>query len=255
MGAAEHWGVECQRLVIELYGIVMSSNLRSQFNNEALLGQLSDSMIEMPSFAPTANKLSSGDSNNQKTKNKKFRDFIDTLNQRQSTIQRLEEDIDEMEQAFIKRDGNAWREKLALKILDVDDIPQRHADESMEDYRQRLEPILIDEMLNADGSIKAHYANDPEIGDYAQWAQKNYHLNMAQGYVRELENPNITPERKIEIFEKIEQNTNVEELKLASEQSNTIEGELKNLENSHDIDTADIVHSTDTVDNFLKPPS
>jgi hypothetical protein len=65
-------------------------------------------------------------------------------------------------------------------------------------------------MLNADGSIKAQYLNDPELSDYAQWAQKKHHYNLAVGYVRELEGPSITPQRQNEIAEELKQNADIE---------------------------------------------
>ena len=83
-------------------------------------------------------------------------------------IEQLQKDMEGMEALFRERDGDAWREKLALNILDADDIPQRHEDESIEDYRERLEPLLIIKMLNPDGSIKTQYLNDPDLSDYAQ---------------------------------------------------------------------------------------
>ncbi|MFQ3244122.1 MAG: hypothetical protein ACI9SP_000747 [Arenicella sp.] len=188
----------------------MSDNLTFQFNNKTLLGQVSGSMIEMPSLAVAGDKRRSDHPDSQEAKDKKLRDFIDLVDLANAFIEQLRQDIEELEAGFRARYGDAWREKLALKILDPDEIPQRREGESIEDYRQRLEPILTDRMLDADGSIKPQYLNDPELFDYAQWAQKNHHYNLAVGYVRELEDPSTTPERKEEIAEELKQNTDIE---------------------------------------------
>ena len=45
--------------------------------------------------------------------------------------------------------------------------------------------------------------NDLKYTDYAEWAQKQYHLKTARGYVRELENPSTTPERHDEILHEL----------------------------------------------------
>lgn len=68
-----------------------------------------------------------------------------------------------MEEQFQKTDGDAQREKLALKILDEDEIPQRREGESMEACRERLEVRLIDEVLNEDGSIKDAHLQNPVL--------------------------------------------------------------------------------------------
>jgi hypothetical protein len=201
----------------------MSDKLSFQFNaknkDQILFGQASGSMIEMPSLAVAGDKRRSDHPNSQEVKDKKLSDFIDLIDAANAFIEQLRQDIEELEAGFRAREGDAWREKLALKILDADDIPQRRSDESMKDYRERLEPILIDQMLNADGSIKAQYLNDPELSDYAQWAQKKHHMNIARGYVRELENPNTPPERKEEIHDSLKQNGGIEKIMLAGREA------------------------------------
>ena len=181
-------------------GVVMSDDLRSEFNDsKILLAQNSGSHMERSSLA-TANTQRIDDPDNQDAKDKKLQRFLDIVDAANAYIDRLQKDIDDMEAAFRERDGEEWREKLALKILDPDEIPQQREGESIAEYRERLEPLLINKMLNADGSIKDEYKNHPELADYAQWAQKQYHLGKAKVAVLELDNPNTTPERATEIL-------------------------------------------------------
>lgn len=217
---------------------MVGNKLTSQFNNEAVLAQTGSSVIEKPALAVASNTLRDDHPDSGKSKGKKLRDFIDLVDATRAYLEQLQRDIDELERGFVLRDGEAWREKLALKILDADDIPQRRSDENMEAYRERLEPILVEQMLNADGSIKKQYLNAPELLDYAQWAQKKYHYNIALGYVRELEDPNTPPARKEEIEHELTQNTDIETLVFAergAKAGSEVQGAVKDItDDSHD---------------------
>jgi len=211
---------------------VVGGKLTSQFNNEVVLAQLGNSVIKKPSLAAASSIQFDAHPDSEKSKEKKFQDFIDLVDATHAYLEQLQRDIGELEQGFVLRDGDAWREKLALKILDVDDIPQRCSDESMEAYRDRLESILIKQMLNADGSIKAQYLHDTELTDYAQWAQKQHHYNIASGYVRELEDSNTPPERKAEIEDDLKQNADIETLVFAersAEAQGRVQDAVKNM--------------------------
>ena len=197
----------------------MSDDLRSEFNDpEILLAQNSGSHMERSSLA-TPNSQRIDDPDNQDARNKKLQDFLDIVDAANAYIDRLQKDIEDMERGFRARDGDAWREKLALKILDPDEIPQQREGESIEAYRERLEPLLINKMLNPDGSIKDEYKNHPELSDYAQWAQKQYHLNAARGYVQELDDPNISPERREAIYNWFSRNADIEALVFADREA------------------------------------
>jgi len=231
----------------------MSDKLTFQFNSKAVLAQLGNSVIEMPSLAVTGNKLRSENPDSQESKDKKFYKFIELVEAMRLHIEQLQRDIDELEACFRERDGGEWREKLALKILDADDVPQRRSDESIDDYRERLEPILIKQMLNRDGSIKARYLKDAELRDYAQWAQKQNHLNIAQGYVYELEDPNTPLERKGDIYEKLEQDGDIEEIALAAfeaKNQSAIQNQLKNISDEASDNIANTKLSTKAGLNF-----
>lgn len=210
----------------------MTSDLTAYFNDTGLLtknilfGQESGSISGLQEQGPAATKADSRYRTAQKAKAEKTSIFLKAINDIRDYITRLEQEIEALEEQFRKNHGDEWREKLALKILGADDIPPRRKDETMKDYRERLEPILMSELLNEDGSIKEKYKNDPELSDYAQWAQKQYHLNTAQGYVRELENPYTSPDRKDEILEELEQRSDYEELYLVDHQAN-VQGDVQ----------------------------
>ncbi len=86
----------------------------------------------------------------------------------------LNDRIAEAEKSFEERYGEDWREQMAERILEPDEIPQRREGESMEDYRQRLEETLIEKMLDDTGEIKPEYLKDPELREWAKWAKKEY---------------------------------------------------------------------------------
>ncbi|MCH9639534.1 MAG: hypothetical protein K0U40_08580 [Betaproteobacteria bacterium] len=99
--------------------------------------------------------------------------------------------------------------------MDADNIPQQEPGEDINTYRKRLEPHLINEMLNPDGTIKDKYKNDPKYGDYAEWAQKQYHLNNAKAAVAELEDDNTSPQRREKILDEMKERGRSEEMMLA----------------------------------------
>jgi len=236
----------------------MSDSLTFQFNTKTLMGQISGSIIDMPSIAATANKLRSDNPESEKAKHKKLTDFIELIEATRQYIERLQKDIEDLETKFRERDGDEWREKLALKILDPDDIPQRWSDESIEAYRERLEPILIKQMLNADGSIKKQYQDDPELRDYAEWAQKKFDLNIAREYVNELEDPNTPQERKNEVYDRLEQNADIQRLVFAEREAaakSAVQGQVKDIANASRDEVSQVEQSVSDLPDFLKSPS
>jgi len=233
----------------------MSDSLTFQFNTKTLLGQISGSIIEMPSIAATANRLRSDHPESEKAKHKKLTDFIELIEATRQYIERLQKDIEDLEKRFRERDGDEWREKLALKILDPDEIPQRLEGETIEQYREKLEPLLINKMLHADGSIKERYKNDPELRDYAQWAQKQYHLDAARGHVRELQDPNTPPERKEEIYQDMKQNADIETLVFADQGAtpeSEVQGAVKDIAHSIGLEETKDIQTQSTVNDFIK---
>lgn len=229
-----------------------SARLINEVENNILLGQKSESVSGLQDRGPTANPANPKDEKRQNSGNKKNSEFLHILETLQTGIDRLSKAIEKMEADFRQRDGEEWREKLALKILGENDIPQRHDGESMDDYRARIERVLIDEMLNDDGSIKDAYKNDPELSDYAHWAQKQYHLDSARAAVSELENPNTSPERRDEILEGLERRGDLEELTFADRES-TPQSEIHSqIKDSADSVGEDLASEQLSVDVGLK---
>ncbi|CAA0121080.1 Uncharacterised protein [Halioglobus japonicus] len=214
----------------DLTSIFDKARLHLDQENTILLGQQSGSISGLIERSATAANPHSKIVKKQQDKDNATSRMLEILDSIQAGIERLTKDIERLEAGFRERHGEEWREKLALKILGEDDIPQRLEGESMDDYRERLEALLIVEMLNDDGSIKEEYRDDPELRDYAQWAQKQYHLKSARAAVSELEDPDTTPQRREEIWDEFRQRSSVEELTFADREAkpeSDIQGEIK----------------------------
>ena len=159
--------------------------------------------------------------------------FLITLNNLHDQIAALGRDVDDAEKGFAERYGEAWREDLALKIVDKDLIPQRMDGESLEDYRERVEDVLMDELLDDKGEIKPEYKDHPEYGEFAEWAQKRHDLAEAQLVASHVEavynDPTATLEERgaalktaeAQALDLIAANSDNDEAKLAAE--NTLE--------------------------------
>jgi len=108
-------------------------------------------------------------------KSKRAADNILFLNLLEQESARLGRSIAEMEAGFEERYGDAWRETIANKVLEPDEIPERLDGESMEDFRERLDGVLIGKMIDpATGRIRPQYLNDPEAAEYAKWAKEQF---------------------------------------------------------------------------------
>ncbi|MBL8496791.1 hypothetical protein ABF87_09225 [Nitrosomonas sp. JL21] len=183
--------------------------------NQLLQGQLSGSIAGVIERGSIASSNKSKQEETRRTKEREMAQFIKLVEQIRASIERMEADIRILKASFEKRDGDAWREKLALRILEADAIPQQEADEKIETYRKRLERHLINEMLNPDGTIKDKYKNDLKHGDYAEWAQKQFHLNSAKAAVAELDDDNTSLQRKEQILDEMKQRGFVQEMVFA----------------------------------------
>ncbi len=225
--------------------------------NTILLGQQEGGSISgVQERSATASQSNSSDNQNQETKDKKLSEFLHTVQVIQDYIDRLAKTIDQMEDVFRQRDGDAWREKLALRILGEDDIPQQESGETIQAYRERLEKHLINEMLNPDGTIKDKYKNDPRHADYAEWAQKQYHLKNAKALVTELEDKNTPPQRQEQILVEMEERGYAEEMMLADRESalgNSSQAEIKDITNAVQVEKHNDVRSPNAINDFIKP--
>ncbi|SEP93048.1 hypothetical protein [Nitrosomonas ureae] len=190
--------------------------------NHILQGQISGSVAGVIERASIASNNKSQQDERRKTKEQETAQFIRLVEQIRASIERMEADIKILKASFEKRDGDAWREKLALRILEADAIPQQKDGEKIEAYRKRLERHLINEMLNPDGTIKDKYKNDPRHGDYAEWAQKQFHLNNAKVAVAELDDDNTSPQRKKQILDEMKQRSDFQEMVFANRVSKSV---------------------------------
>jgi len=213
--------------------------------NQILLGLASGS-LNVAGRGGIENKVVADAKKEEKRKAEQTEQIIRTA---QSIIDQLEANIAAYEREFERRHGDAWREKLALQILDADEIPEHLEDESIEDYRERLEAYLINEMLNDDGTIKAEYKNDPEYREYAQWAAEKHKLNQIQ----KLNNPETSLVERNELLKDLQQNVDVNGLIIAAEQAGDNQQIFKALKNEQDIENHNTEHSAETVSAFMKP--
>ncbi|WP_160828598.1 hypothetical protein [Nitrosomonas sp. JL21] len=193
-------------------------------DNQLLVGQLSGTVTGMIERGSVASRNSSRQAEEErKTKERQTSQFVEIAAQLRASIERMEADIKKLTALFEKRDGDAWREKLALKILDADAIPQQEVGESIQAYRKRLERHLIDEMLNPDGTIKDKYKNDPKYSDYAEWAQKQFHLTSAKAIVAELDDDYTSPQRKSQLLDEMKQRGDNQEMVFADRLFNNLD--------------------------------
>lgn len=191
--------------------------------NQLLQGQISGSIAGVIERASIASSNKSIQEETRKTKKRETAQFIRLIEQIRASIEQMETDIRILKASFEKRDGDAWREKLALRILEADAIPQQEGGEKIEAYRNRLERHLINEMLNADGTIKDKYKNDPKYGDYAEWAQKQFHLNSAKAAVAELDDDCTSLKRKEQILEEMKQRGDFQEMVFTNRISKSVD--------------------------------
>ncbi len=118
---------------------------------------------------------------------------LDILAQAERLSQRLADQIADLEQNFAAQYGDAWREEIANRIMEPDTIPQRRAGESIEEYRERLEPALIATMIDpATGRARSKYINDPETRRYAEWAEAQYQKREVDAYIERRNDPALS---------------------------------------------------------------
>ena len=123
--------------------------------------------------------------------------LLSTLDQARTFADQRGRDADRFEDTFEARFGDAWREEIANRVMESDEIAERLPCESMEDYRERLTDELIDTMIDPEtGEIRPEYANDPELREYAEWAKARYDEREARAYIERRSDPNLTPEQQ-----------------------------------------------------------
>ncbi|MEZ5813843.1 MAG: hypothetical protein R3E13_03860 [Alphaproteobacteria bacterium] len=214
-GGLKHTFIQCDTcLPDEDYNRLRQHEL-SEKETYILQGQLSDSVSGVMERGAVASNTASKQAESRQAKERRTAQIIELVEQIRADIEQMKARVKALEDSFQKRDGDAWREKLALKILGEDDIPQQETGEDIKTYRKRLEQHLINEMLNPDGTIKDKYKDDPKYGDYAEWAQKQFHLNNAKAAVAELEDDNTSPQRREKILDAMKDRGYIEEMTYA----------------------------------------
>jgi hypothetical protein len=214
-------------------------------------GQLSGSVTSVIERNSAANTSQSTQAEERKSKERRTAQFVELLEQIRVSIRQMEIDVKALIASFEKRDGDAWREKLALDILGADDIPQQRSGENINAYRKRLEQHLINEMLNPDGTIKDKYKDDPRYGDYAEWAQKQFHLNSARAVIAELDDDNIGPQRKEQLFDEMRERSYIQEMVFADRVSNNLDTQ-DSVRDIHDDVEDKAAQRTVTTDAVMK---
>jgi hypothetical protein len=173
-------------------------------------------------------------------------------------IRDINRDITALEKGFEAEFGDAWREEIALRIYDEDEIPKQRPDETIDDYRARLEKELVDKMLNPDGSIKDKYKNDPQLRKYAEWAQKIHNRDIALSLASELKNPSTTHEQAQALIQQLEEVKSTEQNTYAARALDGHEQEKQAVLSVDDVNddrqTVD-VRSEQAASTFLSPLS
>ncbi len=101
--------------------------------------------------------------------------FIAMMNELDNRIRAISSEIDEIRDTLIDMYGKDFVFVMGDRYLDPE-IMERHLGETDEDYAQRIEQALADEMLNEDGSIKAEY----EGVKIAEFLAKKHELEVLE---------------------------------------------------------------------------
>ncbi len=140
--------------------------------------------------------------NSKRKRDERHQLHLTFLEQARQLSERLARQIAAMEAAFEADMGDAWREQITNRIMEPNDIPERRPGESMKDYRERLETVLIVTMIDpTTGRVKPEYANndDPDIQRYAEWAQAQHQKREADVYIAKRGDPSLTDEQRAKL--------------------------------------------------------
>ncbi|WP_156313853.1 MULTISPECIES: hypothetical protein [unclassified Citromicrobium] len=157
--------------------------------------QLENGQIESAPVAVATRALTSRQEQDKRKADQRRSDalFITMLDRARDWSRQLGEKIDTMEAGFEAEMGDAWREQIANRVMDPDEIPQRRDGESMEAYRERLEDALVEKMIDKKtGEIKPEYRDDPELRRYAEWAQARHQKRDVNAFIARRSDPDLT---------------------------------------------------------------
>ena len=146
--------------------------------------------------------------------------LLQTLDQAQAFADQRAMDAEALEAQFEARFGDAWREEIANRVLDPDEIPERQPGESMEDYRERLADELIERMIDPEtGEIRAEFRDDPELRQYADWALARYDEREARSYIERRNDPSLTADDVAQLDQNWLGSATEERMQLASQEA------------------------------------
>lgn len=155
-------------------------------DNEILMGMASESVAGVQERG-AALALSQNEQQQRQSEKNRQRTADMMLLALLEQIDALNREIAEIRRSFEDKFGDAWREELALRVFDI--VPEKLANESLEDYRTRLEAELIDKMIDpTTGEIKDEYQNHPDedVRTLATLAKSEYDLNQKTEEARDL---------------------------------------------------------------------
>lgn len=145
-------------------------------------------------------------------------------------------DAANLEDIFEARFGDAWREEIANRVMDPDEIPERRDGETMEDYRERLGDVLIERMIDPEtGQIRPEFRDDPEMSQYAEWALARHQEREALAYIERRSDPNLTPEQQRAIDEEFAATSTGNEIRQAAQEAARDGENINEIERETDV--------------------
>lgn len=197
--------------------------------------QLESGQIERSSvLVPTDDKSRRENVERRKAERQRSDQMLLTLlNSAERWSRELGERIENMARGFEADMGDAWREQIANRIMDPDEIPQRRDGESVTAYRERLEEALVDKMIDPrTGKIRPEYRDDPELRKYAEWALAVHQKREVDAYIARRSDPSLTDAQRKAEDRKFGKTATAVELREAAiglpspEASSTVQSEL-----------------------------
>jgi len=131
-------------------------------DNLELLGQNSGSIDSRIERGAKLVRSISEASEAVKAKAKRTFDTVMLLTMLDDHLAKLQRRIGEIEGYFEAKYGDAWAEKLAMEMLDPDEMPQKRDGESQTEYLDRVKEVWIAKVTDENGDIKPEYANHPD---------------------------------------------------------------------------------------------
>jgi hypothetical protein len=173
--------------------------------------------------------------------------LLQALDQAQAFAEQRAADAEALEAEFEAEFGDAWREEIANRVLDPDDIPERQPGESMEDYRERLADTLIEHMVDPEtGEIRPEYRDDPELSRYADWALARYDERNARAYVEQRNDPTLSPEDQERLDRNWLGSATEERMQLASQEAARNGENIEPLANAIDQERSNVAVAAST---------